>query len=137
MLSKLSFLLSQEKQYYSVDVIWTFFRFLLSPHGGLCFVQPIFRFWFLVTFGDEVTEILCNLCLNFARQDVQDGKKPERKSHNLSDQITINQKTLIYVFRWYPHKNTYQNLVTFISTFIRNGVIFSQPQMKAGNAVLF
>ena len=23
-----------------------------------CFVHPIFRFWFLVTFGDEVTKIL-------------------------------------------------------------------------------
>ena len=23
----------------------------------MCFVHPIFRFWFLVTFGDEVTKI--------------------------------------------------------------------------------
>ena len=41
-----------------------------------------FHFWFLVTFGDEVTKILRNLCLHFARQDGQDGKKPERKSRN-------------------------------------------------------
>ena len=27
-------------------------------------------------------KILCNLCLHFARQDGQDGKKPERKSSN-------------------------------------------------------
>ena len=47
-----------------------------------CFVHPIFRFWFLVTFGDEVTKILRNLCLHFARQDGQDGEKPERKSCN-------------------------------------------------------
>ena len=37
-----------------------------------CFVHPIFRFWFLVTFGDEITK---NLCLHFARQDGHDGKK--------------------------------------------------------------
>ena len=39
------------------------------------FVHPIFRFLFLVTFGDEVMKILRNLCLHFARQDGQDGKK--------------------------------------------------------------
>ena len=44
-----------------------------------CFVHPIFRFWFLVTFGDEVTKILRNLCLHFARQDGQDGKKRKEK----------------------------------------------------------
>ena len=38
------------------------------------FVQ-FFVFWFLVTFGNEVTKILHNLCLHFARQDGQDGKK--------------------------------------------------------------
>ena len=32
------------------------------------------HFWFLVTFGDKFTKILCNLCLHFARQDGQDGK---------------------------------------------------------------
>ena len=30
----------------------------------------------------ENTKILCNLCLHFARQDGQDGKKLERKSRN-------------------------------------------------------
>ena len=35
----------------------------------------IFRFLFLVTFGNKVTKILHNLCLNFARQDGQNGKK--------------------------------------------------------------
>ena len=39
------------------------------------FVHPIFHFLFLVTFGDEVMKILRNLCLHFARQDGQDGKK--------------------------------------------------------------
>ena len=41
----------------------------------LCFIHPIFRFWFLVTFGNKVTKILRNLCLHEARQDGQDGKK--------------------------------------------------------------
>ena len=43
----------------------------------LCFVHPIFRFWFWVTFGNENTKILRNLCLHFARAILhgQDGKK--------------------------------------------------------------
>ena len=41
----------------------------------MCFVHPIFRFWFLVTFVDKVMKILRNLCLHFARQDGQDRKK--------------------------------------------------------------
>ena len=48
----------------------------------LCFVHPIFRFWFLVTFGDEVTKIFRNLYLHFASKDGQEGKKTERKSRN-------------------------------------------------------
>ena len=38
------------------------------------------HFWFLVTFGDKVTKILRNLCLLFARQGRQDGKK-QKKDH--------------------------------------------------------
>ena len=37
------------------------------------------HFLFLVTFGDKVTKILRNLCLHFARQDGQDGKKRKEK----------------------------------------------------------
>jgi hypothetical protein len=43
-----------------------------------CFVHPIFRFWFLVFFGYEVTKILHNLCLHFAKQDRQDEKTEEK-----------------------------------------------------------
>ena len=43
-----------------------------------CFVHPIFRFSFLDNFGDEVTKILRYLCLHFARQDGQDGKKGKK-----------------------------------------------------------
>ena len=55
-----------------------------------CFVHPIFRFWFLVAFGDEVTKILRNLCLHFARQDGQDGKKWKE---NHATKVTKIQKT--------------------------------------------
>ena len=45
--------------------------------GKKCFVHLIFRFWFLVTFGEN-TKILRNLCkARWAR-----WKKTERKSHN-------------------------------------------------------
>ena len=46
--------------------------------GGKCFVHPIFRFWFLVTFGNQVMKILRNLCLHFARQDGKDGKNEKK-----------------------------------------------------------
>ena len=46
----------------------------------LCFFHPIFRFWFLVTFGDKVMKILPNFCLHSARQDGQDGKK-QKENH--------------------------------------------------------
>ena len=45
---------------------------------------------FLVTFGDEVTKILHNLCLHFARQDRQDGKK--RKENHVT-KVTKIPKT--------------------------------------------
>jgi hypothetical protein len=41
----------------------------------------------LVTFGDEVTKILCNLCLHFARQDGQERKE------NHATKVTKIQKT--------------------------------------------
>ena len=41
-----------------------------------CFVHPIFRFCFLVTWkqSHEKMKILRDLCLHFARQNGQDGK---------------------------------------------------------------
>ena len=51
---------------------------------------------FLVTFGDEVTKILGNLCLHFARQDGQDGKKPKEDYANKMTKIPKNQKTRIW-----------------------------------------
>ena len=42
--------------------------------SDFCFVHPIFRFWVLVTFGDEVTKILRNHCLHFARQNTKNQK---------------------------------------------------------------
>ena len=53
----------------------------IPPKIVYCFVHPIFGFWFLVTFGDEVyknTKNLRNLSLHFARQDGQDGKNGKK-----------------------------------------------------------
>ena len=54
------------------------------------FVQ-FFVFWFLVTFGNEVTKILHNLCLHFAWQDGHDGKKTQKENH--ATKVTKIQKT--------------------------------------------
>ena len=48
-----------------------------SLYFGLLFCSS--HFWFLVTFGDEVTKILRNLCLHFARKDGQDQKKTRKE----------------------------------------------------------
>ena len=37
----------------SEETVWP----LLFENCDFCFVHPIFRYWFLVTFGDEVTKI--------------------------------------------------------------------------------
>ena len=50
----------------------------------VCIVSfiPFFVFCHFWQQGYEITKILHNLCLYFARQDGQDGKKTERKSRN-------------------------------------------------------
>ena len=57
-----------------------------------CFAHPIFGFWFLVTFGDEVTKILHNLCLHFARQDRQDRQDGKNRKGNHASKVTKIQK---------------------------------------------
>ena len=70
-------------------------NFLVSAKG---FYQQLFysshfpnlvfgHFWWA---SYENTKILSNLCLHSARQDGQDRKKTERKSHNQNDQNTKN-----------------------------------------------
>ena len=48
------------------------------------------HFWFLVTFDYEVTKILFNCCLHFARRDRQDGKKCKE---NHATEVTKIPKT--------------------------------------------
>ena len=48
--------------------------------------------WLLVTFGDEVTKILSNLCLHFARQDGQDGKKRKENHTTKMTKITKTKR---------------------------------------------
>ena len=62
----------------------------ITDYGPKCFVHSIFRSWFLVTFGNQVTKVLRNLCLHFAWQDGQDGKKLER---NHATKVTKIPKT--------------------------------------------
>ena len=57
--------------------------------GEVCFIHPIFRFWFLVTFGDEVMKISRNLCLHFARQDGQDRKNIQNWHWNSSRPLNL------------------------------------------------
>ena len=50
----------------------------------------------MVTFGDEVTKILGNLYLHYARQDGQDIKKQKEDYANKMTKIPKNQKTRIW-----------------------------------------
>ena len=51
------------------------------------FIHLIFVFWFLVTFGNKVTKISCNLYLHFVGQD---GKNPKE---NHETKVTKIPKT--------------------------------------------
>ena len=50
----------------------------------LCFVHPIFRFWFLVTFGDEVmkTQKYYAIFVYILQGKMGKTEKTERKSRN-------------------------------------------------------
>ena len=59
-------------------------------------MYPMFcssHFSFFVTFGDKLTEILCNLCLHFTRQDGQDGQKLKENHATI---VTENQNKRIW-----------------------------------------
>ena len=50
------------------------------------------HFSFLVTFAKEVTKILSNLCLHFARQDGLDGKNRKENHTTLVTKIHKKQE---------------------------------------------
>ena len=50
-------------------------------YSFFCFVHPIFGFWFLVTFGDQVTKVQKYL-FTFCKARWAIRKKPERESCN-------------------------------------------------------
>ena len=58
-----------------------------------CSVHPIHHFGHFLGQSYESTKILRNLCLNFARQDGQDGKKLKE---NRATKVTKNQKAKIW-----------------------------------------
>ena len=87
---------------------------------NICFVHPIFSFWFLVTFGNEVkknTKILCNLCLRFARQDGQNTKNQKTKiwdeRNNCLGVFIVIELFSVYLghlsFRWAPQRKFTQS----------------------------
>jgi hypothetical protein len=53
-----------------------------------------FSFLVFVTFGDEVTKILLNLCLHFARHDGQGGKKPGKNDATKVTKIPKPQRRI-------------------------------------------
>ena len=60
---------------------------------NLKFHSSHFSFWFLVTFGDKVTEVLRSLCLHFERQDGRDGKN---QKENYATKVTKKQKMKVW-----------------------------------------
>ena len=64
------FLLGGRPPLYRLIIFRTSFLFTLLFRS--------YHFLFLVTFGDEVTKIISNLCLHFARQDRQDGENGKK-----------------------------------------------------------
>ena len=65
------------------------------------------HFLFLVTFGNEVTKILCNLCLHFERQDGQDGKITEKNHRTKATKIPKTKR------RKYGMNKTYTDWLLF------------------------
>ena len=65
----------------------------------MCFVHPIFRFWFLVTFGDEVTKIqkYYVIFVNILQGKMGKMKKKRKENHAFKvTKIPKYQKTKIW-----------------------------------------
>ena len=71
-----------------------FWHFLSHHHHYYCFIHPIFRYWFLFTFGDEVTKIQKYYVIFVYILQGKIGKmeKTEKKSCNQSDKNIKIQK---------------------------------------------
>ena len=65
-------------------VFWYIYILIVNKYSFICFIHPIFRFWFLVTFGDEVTKIWKYYVIFVYILQGKMGKmeKTERKSCN-------------------------------------------------------
>ena len=62
---------------------------------ALCFVHSIFLFWFLVTFGDEVTKI-GKYYLIFVYSSQGKWTRWKKRKENHATKVTKNQKTKIW-----------------------------------------
>ena len=69
-------------------------------YGHLCFVHPIFRFWFLVTYGNKVTKIRKYYVIFVYILQGMIGKTEKNQNENhttkVGNQNTENQKTIIW-----------------------------------------
>ena len=61
--------------------------------GGKCFVHPIFRFWFLVTFGDKVTKIRKYYVIFVYILQGKMGKTEKNRKENHATKVTKMPKT--------------------------------------------
>ena len=59
----------------------------------MCFVHPIFRFWFLVTFGDEVTKIQKYYVIFVYILQGKMGKTEKKLKENHTTKVTKIPKT--------------------------------------------
>ena len=61
--------------------------------GKFCFVHPIFRFWSLVTFGDEVTKIRKYYVIFVYILQGKMGKTEKNRKENHATKVTKIPKT--------------------------------------------
>ena len=78
-------------------------------------IKKIRRFWFLVTFGNKVTKILCDLCLHLARQDGQDGKKTKENHGTRVIKILKYYLIFVYILQGKDGKNLKENHATKVT----------------------
>ena len=80
-------LLLVKTQHFSF-CFFSFLVFHLSNGKIISFAHPIFGFWFLVTFGNEVSKILRNLCLHFASD-----QNTKRRKYGMNETLLFMKNT--------------------------------------------
>ena len=87
----------------------------------LCFVHPIFRFWLLVTFGDEVTKIRkCYVIFVYILQGKM-GKMVKTRKENHATKVTKIPKTKRKNMGWTKHKPHFGTLFSCLGSLGSSG----------------